>query len=348
MTLRASDLPCHAIAIAAPAGRDARVILQTLASNGVNCRIVSPPELLAGIREGTLAGAILAEEALATFNRAALERAIADQPPWSDFPLVVLTFRGAPPAAGSSAIERLGNVSLLERPLHSSALYSAARAILRARSRQREIEQFLRQRDEAHANLEALNDLRDLFERAPSIIAVSFGPEHRFATANEAFRRLVGRKLIGRTVREALPELVEQGVVETIDRVYASGEPVAHRELLLRLRGSGGKMHARYLNLVFQPILGRSGEVKGIFAQGVDVTSQRRAQERVQLLQNELIQMSRLSAMGAMASTLSHELNQPLMAIASYLRAGTRLLEQGGPAGLEKVEIAMRQAETRA
>ncbi|WP_431471081.1 PAS domain-containing sensor histidine kinase [Sphingosinithalassobacter sp. LHW66-3] len=57
-----------------------------------------------------------------------------------------------------------------------------------------------------------------------------------------------------------------------------------------------------------------------------DLTEQQRAELRVKELQSELIHVSRLSAMGTMASTLAHELNQPLTAIANYLEAGRDLL----------------------
>ena len=58
-----------------------------------------------------------------------------------------------------------------------------------------------------------------------------------------------------------------------------------------------------------------------------DLTEQQRAELRLRELQSELIHVSRLSAMGTMASTLAHELNQPLTAIANYLEAGRDLLE---------------------
>lgn len=59
-----------------------------------------------------------------------------------------------------------------------------------------------------------------------------------------------------------------------------------------------------------------------------DVTTIRQAQEQVRQLQNELIHISRLSAMGTMASVMAHELNQPLAAVGTYL-AGTENLLKG-------------------
>ncbi|MEA1014856.1 ATP-binding protein [Sphingosinicella sp. LY1275] len=62
----------------------------------------------------------------------------------------------------------------------------------------------------------------------------------------------------------------------------------------------------------------------------VDLTEKRTAEQKVQQLQSELIHVSRVSAMGTMASTLAHELNQPLTAVTSYLVGCQRLLESGG------------------
>lgn len=337
------------IAIAAPAGRDAQVIDHTLSSNGIPCAIIKSLDvLLAGIRDGELAGAIVAEEALRSIESAVLERAIAEQPPWSDFPLVILTFKGSPPSAGSRAIERMGNVSLLERPLHPAALMTAARGILRSRSRQQEVRELLFQRQEAQENLQALNNLRDLFEKAPGFIAVTFGPDHRFEMANEASRNLVQRPLIGRTVREALPEIIEQGYLDILDEVYRSGKPFFGQELPMYINNVAGEREEHFLTFVYQPIIGSDGRVKGLFAEGADATERRRAQDKVLILQNELIQMSRLSAMGAMASTLSHEVNQPLTAVANYLRGSLTLLEKREPETLADVAYAIGEAEKNA
>jgi two-component system sensor kinase FixL len=58
-----------------------------------------------------------------------------------------------------------------------------------------------------------------------------------------------------------------------------------------------------------------------------DLTERQRTEARLQELQTELIHISRLTAMGEMASALAHELNQPLSAIANYMKGSRRLLE---------------------
>ena len=87
-----------------------------------------------------------------------------------------------------------------------------------------------------------------------------------------------------------------------------------------------------------------------------DLTEQQQTEARLQELQSELVHISRLTAMGEMASALAHELNQPLSAIANYMKGSRRLLEkhrrplglaaqrdgQGGRAGSARGQIIRR------
>ena len=72
------------------------------------------------------------------------------------------------------------------------------------------------------------------------------------------------------------------------------------------------------------------GPVTGIFIEGHDVTEQHEAHARIQARHMELIHVSRVSAMGTMASTVAHELNQPLTAITNYLSAAGRIAGRTG------------------
>lgn len=66
-----------------------------------------------------------------------------------------------------------------------------------------------------------------------------------------------------------------------------------------------------------------------IFGTKQDITAEKAAQDKVQSLQHELIHVSRVSAMGAMASTLAHEVNQPLTVASNYLAVARRLAPRG-------------------
>nr|CAD6617273.1 hybrid sensor histidine kinase/response regulator [Rhizobium sp. TCK] len=122
--------------------------------------------------------------------------------------------------------------------------------------------------------------LRKLFEQAPGFMAVLREPEHIFTIANRSYRELVGREdLIGKAVRDALPDISGQGFYELLDQVYTTGEPYAANAARVVLdRGALGPQE-RYLDFVYQPIRDADGKVSGIFVQGHDVTALRLAQE---------------------------------------------------------------------
>ncbi|UVF21605.1 PAS domain S-box protein [Microvirga terrae] len=122
--------------------------------------------------------------------------------------------------------------------------------------------------------------LREMFEQAPGIMAMFRGPDHVYEMANAAHLDHIGhRDLIGKTVREALPELAGQGIVELLDEVYATGTPyVGHQRAVSLQRQAGAPRETRYVDFVFQPIRDARGRVMGIFVQGHDVTEHVRSQ----------------------------------------------------------------------
>jgi two-component system sensor kinase FixL len=79
-----------------------------------------------------------------------------------------------------------------------------------------------------------------------------------------------------------------------------------------------------------------------------DLTEQQQTQARLQELQSELVHISRLSAMGEMASALAHELNQPLAAISNYMKGSRRLLADTNDPNRAKIENAMDRAAEQA
>lgn len=123
--------------------------------------------------------------------------------------------------------------------------------------------------------------LRGLFEQAPGFMAVLNGPKHVFGMANAAYHALVGnREILGKPVREALPEVVGQGFIDLLDRVYATAQPFVGRSIRILLEHGPGELpEERYVDFVYQPIIGPDGTTSGIFVQGHDVTDQKRAEE---------------------------------------------------------------------
>ena len=144
--------------IVAPAGRDAEVVRQLLASAKIDAVVdVSGDLLLKALGDGSAAGAVVTDDALMRIDQARLDEGIANQPPWSDFPFVLLVRRGDQ-REGPKSIEAAMNATVLERPLHPASLISAARAAVRARARQRLAAEHLAERERAE------NELRELAE----------------------------------------------------------------------------------------------------------------------------------------------------------------------------------------
>jgi two-component system, LuxR family, sensor kinase FixL len=79
-----------------------------------------------------------------------------------------------------------------------------------------------------------------------------------------------------------------------------------------------------------------------------DLTEHQRTQAQLQEMQSELVHVSRLSAMGEMASALAHELNQPLAAISNYMNGSRRLLAASTDPNAPKIEAAMDRAAEQA
>ena len=137
-------MPETRILVLAPRGRDAAVACDLLRGQGFDCKTCADlGELTEALSEGAGA-ALVTEEALASGERGALERWVADQPKWSDLPFVVLANgnKGPRSAAAAAALDALGNVVLLERPLHADAMIGVLRSALKARRRQYEIRAF--------------------------------------------------------------------------------------------------------------------------------------------------------------------------------------------------------------
>ncbi len=121
--------------------------------------------------------------------------------------------------------------------------------------------------------------LAQMFEQAPTFMALLEGPEHRLVRINPGYQRLIGsREVLGQTVAQALPEAAAQGFLDLLDEVYRTGQPyAAEGQLFARQPVAGGPVDNRYVDFVYQPIRDASGAVTGIFVEGADVTDRKLA-----------------------------------------------------------------------
>ncbi|MBI2768131.1 MAG: response regulator [Burkholderiales bacterium] len=147
------------VLIHAPRGRDAAVVKGVIEAHHATQICTQPGDLMRGLNEAA-AAAIVTEEALADAGlMQSLAAWLAAQPPWSDFPFIVLASRqpGPRPARDIAALHSLGNVILLERPLNEQTLASAADAAVRARHRQYATRQHLEEISNTRIEVEQLN-----------------------------------------------------------------------------------------------------------------------------------------------------------------------------------------------
>ncbi len=186
-------------------------------------------------------------------------------------------------------------------PLHKEGRLTAAMAVHQAVPRQwttkevelvttvvarcwESLERARAAQSEARSQVVAESERRSLeevFKLAPSFMAVLRGPNHVFERANDRYREITGdRELIGLSVDQAFPELVDQGIYEILDEVYHTGKPYAASDIKIALKSpETGQLQLHHLDFVYQPLRNARGEVTGILVQGVDLTERSRAKQ---------------------------------------------------------------------
>lgn len=118
-----------------------------------------------------------------------------------------------------------------------------------------------------------LGRLRGMFEQAPGFIALMRGKDHVFELVNEAYLRLVGfRNVIGKSARDAYPDLETQGFFEMLDQVYTTGTAFVGTALAVTFEGPNGA-EDKFIDLIYQAVRDPEGNTTGVFAQGHDVTA---------------------------------------------------------------------------
>ena len=151
--------------VLAPLGRDAQIATAILGEAGIAATICTDLSALRLELEAGAGVAMIVDEVLQENDFGDIARWIEAQPPWSDFPIIVLSQRGGGLERNPEAYRytgALGNVSFLERPFHPTTLISVVNTALRGRRRQYEARERLntlrsaiarQQRDQAHLRL---------------------------------------------------------------------------------------------------------------------------------------------------------------------------------------------------
>ncbi|TGQ64714.1 PAS domain S-box protein [Mesorhizobium sp. M00.F.Ca.ET.186.01.1.1] len=132
--------------------------------------------------------------------------------------------------------------------------------------------------------------LSQMFDQAPGFIALLQGPDHVFELTNAAYQRLIGhRQVIGKSVREAFPELDGHEFFEHLDHVHKTGVAYRGQGVKVGLRNNdGGPIEERILDFVYQPIKADDGRITAIFIEGTDVSDLSFANAALRLREDHL------------------------------------------------------------
>jgi PAS domain S-box-containing protein len=139
--------PEDRVLLLAPTAKDAAAARQVFASIGIPCLVCKDldetcREILAGA-----GAAIVTDDTILNDRGHCLARVLADQPAWSDFPLIVLTSPHGLTPRTSAALQSVGHMTLVRRPVEIRSLESTIRTVLRDRARQYATRDHLRERE---------------------------------------------------------------------------------------------------------------------------------------------------------------------------------------------------------
>ena len=95
-----------------------------------------------------------------------------------------------------------------------------------------------------------------LFRQAPAIICVHRGPQHVYELSNDIHQQVIGNKdIVGKPVRQAMPELEGTGIYELLDQVYSTGAPYIGNEVPVNIDKGNGKLEEHISALFISPLI---------------------------------------------------------------------------------------------
>ncbi len=194
-----------AVAIFAPLGRDAALLAAALTKADVSALVIdSFPALLQAARSADVGALLTTAEAFSKDSLADLGSALAEQPHWSDIPVMVLVPGGGESRVIGSmetALDILPNLTMLERPIRPATLLSVLKVAQKSRLRQREVKRIMEEREQTAASMVQSEKLAAVGRLASSI-------SHEINNPLEAITNLLyllrGEKNLSKAGREYL------------------------------------------------------------------------------------------------------------------------------------------------
>ncbi len=325
--------PARAL-ILAPAGRDAVIAARILGEAGMAIAVARDLSALCEAMAEGAAMAMIVEEALLGADLSGVARLLAAQPPWSDFPFIILSRRGAGLERNPGAkrlMDVLGNVTFLERPFHPTTLVSVVQTSLRSRLRQYEARRRMEEIRAAEAQFSIM------VETIPQLAWMA-SADGDMVWFNQRWYDYTGRTpadMAGRGWESVHDPAVLPQILARWQRSLTSGEPF---EMTFALRAAGGEYRPFLTRAA--PIRDADGQIIRWFGTNTDVTAQqnmealleRRVAERTieleqtnrqlaaqiverERIQSALRQAQRLEAVGQLTSGVAHDFNNLLTVV---------------------------------
>ena len=313
------------VRVVAPIGRDAELIVGVLKENGIAAEVCASVEaILDEHGDEPLGPMLLAEECLTPPTLKRLADRVHQQPPWSDFQILILTTGGRQSLRSQRLVQErqgLGSPVLLERPIRTETLLSSVRAAVRARARQYEVRDALVERDRVLDELRTERDVlrnseerfRRLIENASIGINITDVYGH-ITYANPTMLKLVGYSM--EDVREGkirwddlTPDEFLEADRHATQQLLATGTCEPYQKAY---RARDGRLVPVLVGATLIPSSESSNREDQVAVFLTDLTSQK-------LAETALIQSEKLAAVGRLAASISHEINNPLEAVTNLL-----------------------------
>jgi PAS domain S-box-containing protein len=179
--------------------------------------------------------------------------------------------------------------------------------------------------------------VRTLFMQAPSLMALTTGPNHVVELVNPPARELLTRDgdVVGQPLARVFPNVADRGGIRYLDEVWRTGRALTAREQQVVVEGE-----TRFYDVVLQPLRDAQGEMEAIMVHAADVTEKVRARHRVE---------AAVRVREDFLSIASHELKTPLTSLGLQMQSVARVARHTGfdhlPADrlAHLVEVSTRQ-----